>query len=69
MALGINHRVIAVDVDEVIVRAERGNAQGCRVLGGRGAHIPGLNHRSGRKIGKNGQCGSKVRSHGQSESP
>jgi len=68
VALGIDHRFIAFDVDEMIVFTEL-YPRRCSVLGGGGAHITGLNHRSGRKIRKNSQCGPNVRSHGQSESP
>jgi hypothetical protein len=68
VALGIDYRIIAFDVDEMIVLTEL-YPRRCGVLGGSGAHIAGLNHRSGRKIQKSSQCGSIVRSHGQSESP
>jgi hypothetical protein len=68
MALGIDHRIIAFNMDEMIVLTDW-YAWGCGVPGGSGAHIACLNHRSGRKIQKNSQCGSNVRSHGQSESP
>jgi hypothetical protein len=65
---GIDHGVVAVDVNEVIVQDKRDRRRR-RMLWGSGAHITCVNHRSRRKAKEKSQCGSNVRSHGQSESP
>ena len=65
---GIERRGVAVDPNAVI--AGGNDRRRCPlVLGRRGAHIAGADHEACQKAQKNSQCGSNMRSHGQSESP
>jgi hypothetical protein len=67
-AFGIERCGVAVDPNAVIA-VGNGCCRRRFVFGRRGTHISGVDHAGCQERKKNSQCGSNMRSHGQSESP
>ena len=67
IAVGIQHRIVAVDVNPMIVGGDIGSERRL-VLRRSGAHISGADHGGGREAEDN-ECGSNMKSHGQNASP
>ena len=67
-AVGVERCGVAVDLNAMIVVGD-GFRRRRFVFGRRGAHVSRVNHAGCQDREKNSQCGSNMRSHGQSESP